>query len=79
MTLGDIKKGVWKEQEIEVFAYPNKRTGFEGFMKIYKVNRIPKKYEHLEIIYWASEHRPSDSDCNKTIIICDVKEVRKHG
>lgn len=79
MTLKDIKQGAWKEQEIEIFAYPNKRTGFEGFMKTYKVNRIPKKYEHLEVVYWASEYRPNEDNCNRTIIIADVKEVKKHG
>ena len=79
MTLGDIKKGAWKHQKIEVFAYPNKKTGFEGFMKIYQVNHIPKKYEHLEIIYWATEHRASEDNFYGTIMICDVKEVKRHG
>lgn len=48
-------------------------------MKIYQVNRIPKKYEHLEIIYWATEHRASEDNFYETIMICDVKEVKRHG
>ena len=58
MLLKELKKHTWKNQKIEIWAYPNKKTGFKGIgCRIYTARRIPKKYDDLKVVYWASDER----------------------
>lgn len=70
MVIKDLKKNTYKKQKIEMFVYPNKKTGFGGFMKTYTARRIPKKYDNLEVVYWATEHR-ADVGC---VLVVDCKQ-----
>lgn len=72
LLIKDLKKQTWKNQKIEIWAYPNTKTGFEGIgCRIYVARRIPKKYDDLKIVYWASEYR---ADVGSILIVDCVKD-----
>lgn len=71
MLLKDLKQNTWKGQRIEIYAYPNKRKGKDVICKIYKARHIPKKYDNLKVVYWASENR---DDGLGSILIVDCRQ-----
>jgi len=58
MTIRDLKQNTYKGQLVEIWAYPNIEKGFKGVInKVYFARRIPKKYDNLKVVYWATENR----------------------
>lgn len=70
MLLKDLKTNTYKKQLIEIWAYPSKKAGFKGIAcRLYNARHIPRKYDELKVIYWASEYRKGLGD----ILIVDCK------
>ena len=74
MLLKDLKKNTYIKQKIEIYAHENKKTGFRGFMRTYYIRRIPKKYDSLKVVYYASEVRWDDIEGYISILVADCKQ-----